>query len=965
MTAHDDSYDFPEFQSSESQDEGDQTSETPVSSEEQAYMPLEYRDEDDDEDVSSQIEDSVEQIREFDDLTLAEVTSQFFKAPSSTMSALRTVVFARPNQPRSASESVMIAVPSAPVESNVTSTRERVKAFFDSTRQDKRKIQLALYLAAFVVVWWGSGILVNAPRRTETEQLSAGAPYLLIGFLIWLGAEVYGNYAALKRWWDNHDFLRRMRVFARVLPLLIILNALAVFVRSFDVPADVVFPIISAGLQFLALGISLWVIVDVAAWILRRAYENAPTAFPEWWQEKMPIIQHEPPEEPQTKGGYELPWWMNIHPLRVFLAMIGLAFCIVTWFGSTGNSISNRVLFIFPVFYIWIASIVIWAYILSPLNWNPLKWAQEWIGRLRAFKAAKYTAIFASIAVILLVGGYFRFAQLDTLPPEMTDDHVEKILDSQRVLDGQHMIFFANNGGREPIQMYLMAAFVKFTGRDMDHDTLKLLKAIESLVTLPFMFWLGVEMIGKDNRRLGIVVGLLLAALVSVSYWHVAVSRQALRITLMPLVTALLMIYLARGMRYNQRADFIKAGLILGFGLYVYQAVRMLPIVVVVGVIIAVWMTAKTWADRWKYGVNLAVLVLISFVVFIPMFRYSAEHPEEFWRRTAGRLLGDDIIYEEADDGTISERNATFGERLQAFNDNVPIIMSNIRNVLLMYNWKGDVAWISGVPNHPAMDTVTGSLLILGLAAWGVRAFRTRDSVDMLIPIMVFIMLMPSALSIAYPIENPSATRTMGSLPPAYLLAAFPLALIVTQITSIWQNRRGWVAATGLVVILFGGAYAANSYLYFNEYPEHYILASYPYTDAGEKMRGFAISDGAYGNIFMIAYPHWWSHRAIGIESGSVGWPNGIISLDDVPRFMSESFSRTDQYRFDPNKDILFLFSPDDVETRDQLQEWFPEGRLREVTTYQHDDSYMMYRVPWLGTDAFVNFLVGQGVLEG
>jgi len=295
----------------------------------------------------------------------------------------------------------------------------------------------------------------------------------------------------------------------------------------------------------------------------------------------------------------------------------------------------------------------------------------------------------------------------------------------------------------------------------------------------------------------------------------------------------------------------------------------------------------------------------------------------------------------------------------------MPIIMSNIRNVLLMYNWKGDVAWISGVPNHPAMDTVTGSLLILGFAAWGVRATRTRDSVDWLMPVMIFIMLMPSGLSIAYPIENPSATRTMGSLPPAYLIAAFPLALIITKIISIWQNWRGWLAATSLAVVLVGGAYAANSSLYFDDYPQHYILASYPYTDAGEKMRGFALSDGAYGNTFMIAYPHWWSHRAIGIEGGRVGWPNGIVSLDDVPRFMSESYTRLDQYRFDPDKDILFFFSPDDADTSEQLQEWFPEGRIREVTTYQSDDTYMMYRVPWLGTDDFVRFLVENDVLEG
>ena len=47
--------------------------------------------------------------------------------------------------------------------------------------------------------------------------------------------------------------------------------------------------------------------------------------------------------------------------------------------------------------------------------------------------------------------------------------------------------------------------------------------------------------------------------------------------------TALLLIFLIRAMRDNRRNDFIIAGLVLGFSLYVYQAARMLPLVVMIG----------------------------------------------------------------------------------------------------------------------------------------------------------------------------------------------------------------------------------------------------------------------------------------------------------------------------------------------------------------------------------------------
>jgi hypothetical protein len=45
------------------------------------------------------------------------------------------------------------------------------------------------------------------------------------------------------------------------------------------------------------------------------------------------------------------------------------------------------------------------------------------------------------------------------------------------------------------------------------------------------------------------------------------VTRLSLRIVLTPLVASLLIIYLTRAMRFNRRMDYIKAGLVLGFGL--------------------------------------------------------------------------------------------------------------------------------------------------------------------------------------------------------------------------------------------------------------------------------------------------------------------------------------------------------------------------------------------------------------
>ncbi len=637
----------------------------------------------------------------------------------------------------------------------------------------------------------------------------------------------------------------------------------------------------------------------------------------------------------------------GIHPVRVVLFIVGIGSLLLTVIFTRDNT------FTVIGFFGWMTSIVAFSASLATDHFlfdpTPLR------PRIPPFwKSPTFYALLA----IMIVGASFRMANLERTPPQMTSDHVEKLLDAQRVLDGNTQVFFPNNGGREAFQMYAMALLSVFPGQNMDFTSLKFLSALEGLVTLPFLWWMGRSVVGVENRRLGNIVGLTLAALVAVSGWHVAISRLALRIILTPLIAAWLVVYLGRGMRHNNRDDFLKAGLVLGAGLYMYQAVRMLPVVVVVGVFVAVIMRARSWRTLRNYTVNLLALVWVSFVVFVPLFGFSMQYPDLFWRRTTGRLLGDDMVQQTLEDGSVVMREATLGEQLSAFSENLPILGDNIRDVLLMFNFKGDVAWINNNPNAPALDMFVGGLFILGLAAWLVRIIRRRDVVDVLVPLMLFIMLLPSALSIAYPVENPSATRTSGALPVTYLIAAYPLALMLQ---TVWRLTSQRVLAAIISVMMVGAvmvvSFQQNARTYFQRYHENYLKSSLPYDQAGGELRAFNADVGSAGNSFMIAYPYWWDHRALGLEAGLVDYPNGVVELDDLPGFMYEALLRAGRYNFNPEADILFFLSVDDVETLGQLQEWFPSGRAEFETIESQDRSYAKYIVPSLGTEAFMSFL--------
>ncbi len=640
-------------------------------------------------------------------------------------------------------------------------------------------------------------------------------------------------------------------------------------------------------------------------------------------------------------------------PTRLLALFGGLITSVLAWMLNGGN------MFTLLGVIAWAASILLWVWALAPEGWTPLvglQTAWDWLRGTRI--RISWTLVI--LIVIMGIGTYYRFVDLNGTPPEMTSDHVEKILDVNRVLHGETNVFFANNHGRDAIQFYALALMTYIPGLDLNFFLLKLLTVLEGLITLPVLWWMGREVIGKDEPRLGNAVGLALAALVAVSYWHEMLSRLGLRIVLTPLFVALVIIFLARAVRYNRRSDFIYAGLALGFGVYAYQAIRMLPVAVLFAVGIAFVFWLRSMRARGQMLMNFAALVIVSFVIFVPLFRYSVEYPEDFWRRTSGRLFGDDITETTDANGNLVMRTPTLAERLDAFNQNVPDLLDNMRNALLMYNWKGDVAWINNAPNHPAFDPLSGALLILGVAAWLTRMVRRRDAFDWSLLPLILIMMLPSALSIAYPIENPSATRISGTLPGVYLLAALPLALLALALPRVIGRigaGLGVIGATALVV----GSYGMNYQTYFQDYRAAYTANSLPYSVGGAALKRFAAENG-YGNAFILAYPYWWDHRALGIDGGKVDWGNTITSLDDIPTFLQAATERSDDMHLDINKDMLFFYSPDDTQAQQWLQDNFPMGTWQTVTTYQPGHSFNLYLAKALGEDGFAQFLEKHGL---
>ncbi len=614
---------------------------------------------------------------------------------------------------------------------------------------------------------------------------------------------------------------------------------------------------------------------------------------------------------------------------RSALALASLTLSMATYVFTANNTFTSQGIAC------WLLSIIGW--VLVAAERRPEQVLLDALSTLRQLRlprpklpARHWVALGAFIAV-LAAAIFFRFYQLDSIPGEMTSDHVEKLLDAYDVSQGQFHVFFPRNGGREAIQMYLVAATAKLAGTGLSHLTLKLVTAVEALLLIPLIIFLGHELVDWET-------GFFAAALLAISWWDTSLGRLGLRIVLTPLIFTLLLITLIRGTRTGSRQSWVWAGIWMGVGVYAYQALRMVPLVALFAWVVAVAgpvasaisarrrrlpnaplhrsMAANVLA---RQTLNLACAGLVSVAIFVPLLRFWHDDPASLWNRVVNRTTSNEVPIQ--------------GSPTQIFAD-------NFIKALGMFNVKGDVAWISAPPNAPALDIITGGLLVLGLCAWLARIRIRRDPVDWFLLAGGVIMLLPSALAIAFPIENPSVTRASGAIPVVFVLAAWPLALIRQRWTAVIGRRAGLALAGGLTAILLAASATYNYKSYFEDFATSYRLSALNPGEVARAVRQIIGPKSSLDGVWLIGWPFWHDYRAIGIDAGDVTFKGAILDyntlkddLDKIP----EMFALRPQ---------VFILNDEDIQSRDLLQQRFPTGSAKHFVGVSPKHNFYLFVVP-------------------
>lgn len=352
--------------------------------------------------------------------------------------------------------------------------------------------------------------------------------------------------------------------------------------------------------------------------------------------------------------------------------------------------------------------------------------------------------------LILLGAAFLRLFQLPHYPPGPHYDEGAYLLITRAIAFGGARFFPIVEAyqGREVLYMYLSAPFLHLIKDDV--FTLRLVSAFANLITVAATMALGRWMF-RGQR--GLIVGLSAGVLIALSFPQFWLARQAFRAVTLPLMQALALLLLWRGLRTrNGWGWLIAAGVFAGGAVYTYMASRLFPLwLALAGLVLLI-------GDRrhWSHWLPRAFVFFACMAITLtPMAFYALQKPAIFF-------------------GRLHEVTQT-GEAVT--------LWESILLHLQMFFIRGDSYFRYNIPGRPYLTLPEGLLMLAGLAVALIGVFRRRtDALERpayLLALLSPVMVIPSVISV-------------GGLPPSHMrsLGMIPLLFILCGVGAAWLWER-------------------------------------------------------------------------------------------------------------------------------------------------------------------------------
>ena len=372
-------------------------------------------------------------------------------------------------------------------------------------------------------------------------------------------------------------------------------------------------------------------------------------------------------------------------------------------------------------------------------------------------------ALLLTVTVAVLL----RFLNLQSLQAEIYGDIVivREYIDFIR--HGLWPTHFALSAG--PLYHYLIMPVIAVAGPG--YLGLKIASVAVSMGVLAAIFAVG--------RRLGgDLLGLLSLFVASVSSWLLIFSRLGNSQILVPFLGTVSLWLLVRFVQEQGRRDLVLSATVAALGLYSYPPSFILA-PVMASTLAALRLTGLR--VRWK---DVGIYGLTTLVVGLPFAWIVSKDPANF-------LTG------------------YIGGKIRPAGSVLRLLLENLEKAAISLHFRGDFVFRSNPMGRPHLDAVSGVLFLLGVVFW-LLPERRRWSPVIFVPFLL--QHVPSVLVLSVSGEVPSASRTLGAAPEAYLLVASGVMLLIRLAAPL----RG--APSALAAVLLAAILGINIHRYFFEY---------------------------------------------------------------------------------------------------------------------------------------------------
>jgi len=380
--------------------------------------------------------------------------------------------------------------------------------------------------------------------------------------------------------------------------------------------------------------------------------------------------------------------------------------------------------------------------------------------------------------IILLVALFLRVYGLGDIPPGLHYDEAANVILAADIAEGKsHPIFIEAYTGKEVLFFYLAGAFMRLLGSSA--FSLRLTSALIGVLTVLITYQLAREMFAHQGAKDSRWPALFGAALLATSYWHVTLSRYGFRAISQPLLQALTLWCLWRGLRKGSAGWLVLSGLFCGATAYTYLASRVFPAILLL-VFLGLLVFERSNLKQRLF--QIAVFAVPAVAVFAPLGFYFLTHPQAFSVRISQVSL--------------------FNLQLNQ-GDVLGTFWRAARLAFGMISLHGEPLWRFNIPGKPVFSWPLSLFLLLGVALSLVKLVRSQNALDrtfhFLLLVWLPVMFLPSILAVK---EVPSALRSVGLIPLLFLWPAQGLWLATRWLAGLIPRTVSKAALSVAALIL-------------------------------------------------------------------------------------------------------------------------------------------------------------------